>query len=176
MRPGDCASFKLLAGHGERVRAFVSAPLVTAPARTRFAMLVARTRRCCMMRRGAVRRTLARAAAATIACIATGGAVCAALAAAAPGDVCTLHPGKHVPGAFGAAVALSEGRLWVGPARDRDIGVGSPQVRALGLATAGAPCAIDPHDGLGVRSAQVHPAFGKVHPHPVAIVHPRARP
>lgn len=46
-----------------------------------------------------------------------------------------VEPPAPVPGAFGAAVAMSEGRLWIGPCQDRDLGQGPPQVWALGLAT-----------------------------------------
>jgi hypothetical protein len=69
---------------------------------------------------------------------------------------CTIYPPPPAqPGQFGAAVAMSEGRLWIGPARDADLGVGPPQVWALGLA---APC---------------EPAAGGRAPAIVRIDHPR---
>ncbi len=64
----------------------------------------------------------------------------AAVAQSAGPSMCTVQPPLAEPGAFGAAVALSEGRLWVGPARDADLGAGPPQVWALGLATTEGEC------------------------------------
>lgn len=69
---------------------------------------------------------------------------CGALAAGRVSELapaCVLHPPVPVAGAFGAAVSWAEGRLWVGPARDWDVGVGPPQVWALSLA-ADSPCTV----------------------------------
>ena len=62
-----------------------------------------------------------------------------ALAASAANDaprwrpVRTEIPAQPVSGAFGPAVAVTEGRLWIGPARDTDVGDGPPQVTAFGI-------------------------------------------
>lgn len=45
----------------------------------------------------------------------------------------TEIPARPVSGAFGPAVAVTEGRLWIGPARDMDVGDGPPQVTAVGI-------------------------------------------
>jgi hypothetical protein len=45
----------------------------------------------------------------------------------------TEIPARPVFGTFGPAVAVTEGRLWIGPARDTDVGDGPPQVTAFGI-------------------------------------------
>ncbi len=45
----------------------------------------------------------------------------------------TEIPARPVSGAFGPTVAVTEGRLWIGPARDTDVGDGPPQVTAFGI-------------------------------------------
>jgi hypothetical protein len=45
----------------------------------------------------------------------------------------TVAPQHATPGSFGAAVSSSDGRLWIGPSRDLDVGDGPPQVTAVGI-------------------------------------------
>lgn len=45
----------------------------------------------------------------------------------------TVAPRHAVPATFGAAVSSSDGRLWIGPSRDLDVGDGPPQVTAVGI-------------------------------------------
>jgi hypothetical protein len=44
----------------------------------------------------------------------------------------TETPLRPVAGTYGTALAASDGRLWIGPARDTDVGDGPPQVTAVG--------------------------------------------
>jgi hypothetical protein len=73
---------------------------------------------------------------------------------------CTLHPPRLEPGGFGAAVALSEGRLWIGPSRDADLGEGPPQVWALGLAAGEPGCERGPPIAIVHPQGDRHAAFG----------------
>ncbi len=73
---------------------------------------------------------------------------------------CTLHPPRLEPGGFGAAVALSEGRLWIGPSRDADLGEGPPQVWALGLAAGESGCVRDPPVAIAHPLRDRNAAFG----------------
>ncbi len=80
---------------------------------------------------------------------------------------------RPVAGAFGAAISLSEGRLWVGPSRDLDVGEGPPQVWALDLsevagrvAANGVPAGgnapwhgADPRTGSDPRTGTAHGAI-----------------
>ena len=45
----------------------------------------------------------------------------------------TETPLRPVAGTYGPALAASDGRLWIGPARDTDVGDGPPQVTAVGV-------------------------------------------
>ena len=45
----------------------------------------------------------------------------------------TETPLRPAPGTYGPALAASDGRLWIGPARDTDVGDGPPQVTAVGV-------------------------------------------
>lgn len=40
----------------------------------------------------------------------------------------TLVPERPVPGAYGPAIDCADGNVWIGPARDRDAGIGPPAV------------------------------------------------
>lgn len=87
----------------------------------------------------------------------------------------TVAPRHAVPATFGAAVASSDGRLWIGPSRDLDVGDGPPQVTAVGiLAGFGLPGSGDslaPHPdadrsaGFGLALAASHDACVVGSPH-----------